>query len=355
MPQPLRTIEQRMTKVAYLLGAGASAQRLPVIANMTSRIAQQLKWLEGKMEQVDDQHGHTSLGKTSRALLMEYCTELSKLPDLVAPYATIDLYARWLQTNRDFRRLDDFKAVLITFFAIEQYSNGFDPRYEGFFGSILDHSNRKLPDDVVILTWNYDQHIAMALARAGQHSDLNEVMQKYGIRTLWRLSKGQVSDFKVLHLNGIAGFNARACDRPMHDYIGDRCHTRGIPLDEIAYFFGMLFHDRFSGGEGQMLLGYAWEALEDHETPWEKVATRIQGIEELVVIGYSFPDFNRLVDLKLIAAMKGLKRIVLQAPTDAIDGLLIKLRMIMPENADKVIPYPLTREFYIPNQLLLRS
>lgn len=286
---------------------------------------------------------------------MEYRDEVAKLPDLVAPYATIDLYARWLQTNRDLHRLDRFKAVLITFFAIEQYSNGFDPRYEGFFGSILDHANRKLPEDVVILTWNYDQHIAMALARAGQHSDLNEVMQRYGIRTLWRLSKGQVSDFKVLHLNGIAGFNARACDRPMHDYIGDKCHTRGIPLDEISYFFGMLFHDRFSSSEGQMLLSYAWEALEDRGTPWDKVIAQVQDVGELVVVGYSFPDFNRLVDLKLIAAMQGLKRIVVQAPPDAVDGLLIKLRMIMPEHADKLIAYPQTREFYVPNQLLLRA
>ena len=322
---------------------------------MTSRIARHLEFLERTAGQVDDQQQLPSLGRTARTLLMEYRDEVAKLPALVAPFATIDLYARWLQTNQDLSRLYRFKAVLITFFAIEQYYNGFDPRYEGFFGSILDHTNRKLPEDVVILTWNYDQHIAMALARAGQHSSLSEVMQRYGIRTLWRLAQGQVLDYKVLHLNGIAGFISRAHDRPMHNYIGDKCHTRGIPLDEMAYFFGMLFHDRFSSGDGQMLLSYAWESLSDHGTPWEKVIAQVQDVVELVIVGYSFPDFNRLVDLKLISAMHGLKRVVLQAPPDAIDGLLIKLHMIMPEHTDKIIPYPQTREFYVPNKLLLRS
>lgn len=343
-----------MAKVVYLFGAGASAQRLPVIANMTSFIERQIEWIEKNAGGVNDADTHQQIGKTSRGLLLEYRDALKKLPEEVAPYATIDLYARWLETNRDHPKLDRFKATVITFFAIEQYINGFDPRYEGFFGSILDHRARKLPDDVVILTWNYDQHMAMALARAGQHSDLGEVMGQHGIRTLYRLTRGQVDDFRILHLNGIAGFNARATDRPMHDYINGRDRGWGTPLDNMAYFFGMLYHDRFSDGEGQMLLSYSWEALAESKTPWEKVTAALADADELVVVGYSFPDFNRLVDLKLIAAMKDLKRVVIQSPQSSIEGLLIKLRMIAPELESKLVPYPLIHEFYIPNRLLVR-
>lgn len=167
--------------------------------------------------------------------------------------------------------------------------------------------DQNLPDDVVILTWNYNQHMAMALARAGQHSDLAEVMGQHGIRTLYRLTRGQVTDFRILHLNGIAGFNARATDRPMHDYISGRDQSVGTTLDSMAYFFGMLYHDRFSGGEGQMLLSYSWEALAENKTPWRKSRQRSRTPMQLVVVGYSFPDFNRVVDLKLIAAMQGLE------------------------------------------------
>jgi hypothetical protein len=343
-----------MAKVVYLFGAGASAQRLPVIASMTSRIKDQVEWIDKNAGDVNDSDKHQQIGQTSRALLFEYRDALKKLPEEVAPYATIDLYARWLETNRDYPKLDRFKATVITFFAIEQYIHGFDPRYEGFFGSILDHRNRKLPDDVVILTWNYDQHMAMALARAGEHSDLAEVMGQHGIRTLYRLTRGQSTDFRILHLNGIAGFNARATDRPMHDYINGRDRGWGTPLDNMAYFFGMLYHDRFSSGEGQMLLSYSWEALADNKTPWEKVTAALVDTEELVVVGYSFPDFNRVVDLKLIAAMQGLKRVVIQSPQSSIEGLLTKLTMIAPELESKLIPYPLIHEFYVPNRLLVR-
>lgn len=343
-----------MSKVIYLFGAGASAQRLPVIANMTKCIERQVEWIDKNAGGVNDADMHQHIGKTSRALLLEYRDALKKLPEEVAPYATIDLYARWLETNRDFRRLDRFKAIVITFFAIEQYIHGFDPRYEGFFGSILDHSGRKLPDDVIILTWNYDQHMAMALARAGHHSDLAEVMQQHGIRTLYRLTGGQATDFRILHLNGIAGFNARATDRPMNDYISGRDRGWGTPLDSMAYFFGMLYHDRFSSGEGQMLLSYSWEALAESKTPWDKVTAAVKHAEELVVVGYSFPDFNRVVDLKLIASMLELKRVVVQSPPSSIEGLLTKMRMILPELDTKLVPYPLIHEFYVPNRLLVR-
>jgi hypothetical protein len=342
-----------MSKVVYLFGAGASAQRLPIIATLTDSIGRQIEWIEKNESGVNDSDQHQSLGRTSRALLLEYRDTLKRLPEEVAPYATIDLYARWLETNRDFPKLDRFKATVITFFAIEQYIHGFDPRYEGFFGSILDHGRRKLPDDVLILTWNYDQHIAMALARAGQHSDLGEVMQQHGIRTLFRLTRGQVEDFRILHLNGIAGFNARAQDRPMHDSVNGRSNW-GKPLEEMAYFFGMLYHDRFTNGEGQMLLSYSWEALAESKTPWEKVTTAVAQADELVVVGYSFPDFNRVVDLKLIAAMKGLQRVIIQSPKASIEGLLTKLTMIAPELESKLVPYPLVHEFYVPNRLLVR-
>lgn len=110
-----------MAKVVYLFGAGASAQRLPIIASMTTFIERQIEWIEKNAGEVNDAETHQQIGKTSRGLLLEYRDALKKLPEEVAPYATIDLYARWLETNRDYPKLDRFKATVITFFAIEQY------------------------------------------------------------------------------------------------------------------------------------------------------------------------------------------------------------------------------------------
>jgi len=73
----------------------------------------------------------------------------------------------------------------------------------------------------------------------------------------------------------------------------------------------LIVHSRKSGIFSK--LSFAWE---DYERPEQniinKVTTSTKDTEVLVVIGYSFPFFNREVDRKIIGEMKNLKKVYFQ-------------------------------------------
>jgi hypothetical protein len=66
----------------------------------------------------------------------------------------------------------------------------------------------------------------------------------------------------------------------------------------------------------------------------------------LVVIGYSFPSFNRSFDKTLISEMKELKEIIIQVPKESIDEVVLRIKSI--RNDLLITPYTGVEEFYIP-------
>lgn len=119
------------------------------------------------------------------------------------------------------------------------------------------------------------------------------------------------------------------------------------------HWFQHIIDERCHGSNGSCTLSYAWEAIDPkRQTPWNPLEDRFSEVEQLIVIGYSFPDFNRAVDRRLIKSMGTLKEIVVQTSPTSMVGILTKLRMVFPEHKDKLVPYELTHEFYVPNELL---
>lgn len=313
----------------------------------------QLTWIEEHKNSVPQQDAGSTIGRTYPQILAIYVEQLTNLPQIVAGYASVDTYARWLNTTKSWRKLDELRAVLTLFFTLEQFRRGFDPRYESFVGAILDHGNRCLPKELTVLTWNYDQHLALALSRSKQARNIRTVMQDFRIATLYAVGKGRAKDFQVLHLNGIAGVHSRMADHPLLDDI-ENPELNANKWMHWLHFFALGFMDRMSDGMVS-LFNYSWDSLDDRDMNWNAVEERVSEVEKLMVVGYSFPDFNRSVDLRLIGAMKGLKQIVVQTTPASMEGLITKLHMLLPERAEMIVPYPITHEFFIPNELLVKQ
>jgi len=97
-------------------------------------------------------------------------------------------------------------------------------------------------------------------------------------------------------------------------------------------------------------LSFAWERDNADEPIHKKVIKELGDTEILVVIGYSFPFFNREVDRQIIKAMTNLRKVYFQAP-DA-NNLIERFQAIREDiDIKNLIPKFDTEQFFLPNEL----
>ena len=108
----------------------------------------------------------------------------------------------------------------------------------------------------------------------------------------------------------------------------------------------------------ESLLTFAWETAHmtgDSERIM-KIKDSISDADILVVVGYTFPFFNRYVDKAFIGAIKNLKKIYIQDPNankvmQSIDAVLAPHQKPPMRNNVPVIPITDCSQFYLPPEL----
>lgn len=101
------------------------------------------------------------------------------------------------------------------------------------------------------------------------------------------------------------------------------------------------------------LLSFAWESDIDTETSiMTHALNRTKDTDILVVIGYSFPYFNREIDGKIIDNMKRLRKVYIQDPKS--EGIAQRFDTIYNKGVHpklEVKLYTETDQFLFPNEL----
>ena len=296
-----------MEKITYLLGAGASAEVLPLIKKNASSGKQ---GLSEELENFVNEEGG-SIAKIEN-LNAEDHKVLKAITKKCRTFGTPDLAAKYYLETKDWENYVQLKKLMSWYFySVERTPNrtgtGFegrnlDPRVVPFLTTIS--SNGKLPKAVRVLSWNYDTQIEMGAnflkGVPGKNNDFdaNFFVWPYCSQSTDTKDK----DYFLLHLNG---------------YCGPNYSERSLATEEPSEF------DMQSNAEP--LLSFAWE---DDDNYNKRTFTRrrielanktIDGTTILVVIGYSFPFFNRKIDSELFATMKKtLRKIYFQDPS--LDG-----------------------------------
>ncbi len=146
----------------------------------------------------------------------------------------------------------------------------------------------------------------------------------------WIVEKGgnqeiDFTKFSLIHLNGIAGFKS-IVEKPSKTLI-DMYQNKTPTLNElltdlIIYFDEITNIENYSPSnkEATQFFNYAWESkVTNHEFQSPLANTTIHNAEKiaemtdiLVVIGYTFPLFNRTVDNTLISKMNRLTKVYIQ-------------------------------------------
>lgn len=273
--------------------------------------------------------------KFTKELLVK---DLMWLYDGAIKHATIDTFAKKLFLTGRVEDYNKLKKLLAIYFIIEQIINKPDSRYDTFLANILT-PNLEIPERMKILTWNYDSQFEIAFNEYKSQINTPRDIGCYSLHdndlTI------QPSIFKI---NGTASFNNW---NSLANFRSNHKLNKTI-LDKIIYAYK----------DNESLLSFAWETSKKKSDDIPTIKTAIEQIKEariLVVVGYTFPFFNRIVDKSLISSMDYLNKIYIQDPRanevmQNIDAVL-PVHKKKPYEPASIIPITNCDQFYLPPEL----
>lgn len=387
-----------MANITYLLGAGASAQSMPTINTMRQRFAQLILLLR-KLANEDPIHTAkdgsidlSDIGHDKRTIIMLLVSDLEWLYEESENHLTIDILAKkYFHTGTT--SLHRLKKVLIAFFTFEQIfdlsSNSsfyqdissdedyiiteeykprdlVDKRYDGLLASMLENNaeNLTFKENFKIVTWNYDMQLELAYkSYSGKNlADIQSEIQVIPNRKteMYTLDNDGFANNKLtlIKLNGTATSDFIDSENPTL-FLYDTTHNASI-ADQLIMFFE--YYDKLLMRETPTsilnLFNFCWESktsqllYQGYKYTQGCAVKAFQMAEVLVVIGYSFPFFNKEVDdnlIKWFTSKRPGHRIYIQdGNADEIKGLLLSRYDFL--KAEDIIPVKYLSSFFIPHE-----
>lgn len=341
-----------MSKITYMFGAGASRNALPTVKEIPSRLKNLINFLNKEKLQLSTEETFKDTGlenlESKKFYQKELINDLQWLLDISSKHASVDTFARKLSIIGDSKNLKKLKVVLSVFFTFEQIIKQPDERYDSFFASLY-NENGELPENIRILSWNYDSQFELSYLQYSRSRDISMIQSALNINHKYG-NNHERDRFGIYKLNGTTGL--RRYNGYEYVHYG---YTKSLNVEidinivnEIikSYTVGIFSRNIKS------VFSFAWET-ESYEKSIIKMAREAtEDSIALVVIGYSFPIFNRNTDREIIGAMKNLKRVYFQAPDAEI--LIERFKAIKNDIKEKdieLIPKYDLEQFVIPYEL----
>lgn len=304
-----------MDKVTYLIGAGASAQAIPVINTFN----QGLRKFEKALRTTDvsrsgDFLNHkNSLAQEIQALhhvlgVQEDGDDGKKRERLL--HSSIDTYAKKLfileqdnpPTHLEHSRFERLKILMSLYLTFEQLQY-IDVRYESFFATILKDTSNVLPSNVRIVSWNYDSQVELAYHSFRQNESLEASSEMLNVISKFTLvNSSDHTHFALLKINGTANFK-----HGNESQIVVKPRGAVNAVEHVVDLYAQYIKDPHIIRSG---VSFAWEDDAKVGNTTDKpilksVKQEIADTKVLVVIGYSFPLFNRQVDKAIFQELNG--------------------------------------------------
>jgi hypothetical protein len=339
-----------MSKIVYLFGAGASYGTLPLVEEMEVWINDLIKFISTEEMSLSDKVSFPSpkviTFKFKREYQMDLIEDLKWLRDACKRHFSIDTYAKKLSIKHD-PTLRKLKIVLSAFFELEQIINPPNPRYDYFFASLID-SIHDLPKKVRIISWNYDTQFERAFS---EFSDRTTILENQSLLNVHNRRKmvetTDLNQFGIFKLNGSTelGSEFESFNSKTYYLNTDILHQLKIELlEKIVRMYAIAV----SAQSIIPTLSFAWETSSMSDF-MKIVNSETRDADILVIIGYSFPYFNRSIDKQIISEMKNLSKVYFQSPE--AKQLIERFTAIKNDlNPDQLIPIFDKKYFYIPNE-----
>ena len=342
-----------MSKTIYYIGAGASygkrnengdvIEGIPVVAEIAKEFAAFREYIantdipQGDLSFQDIYISDTEKVKMEKQRLL---SDIDGLLIGIKEHATIDTYARKLYLTKDMRIFNILKDVLCAFFVWAQLDRKPDSRYDTFFANILEMETLSLPKNISIISWNYDSQLEMAYKSYRASTSL-PIIEK-NIVGDWPLLPDSGRIFKV---NGSATFIDYSTVHLIKEY------SKTSPAVQLIMFYNNVKVDTIEMGfQMKTHLSFAWEESPNVPNMREAIRATTFDTEQVVVIGYSFPFFNRQADREFIGNMMNLKKIYIQDihPEEVEQSI----QAVLPEGRRiEIVKISNCSQFYLPKEL----
>jgi hypothetical protein len=237
------------------------------------------------------------------------------------------------------------KSIVSLFFINKQAAaKTAGKRYDGFFATIINDSIDHLPGTIKIISWNYDSQLELSFNNFSKLNSLAANQEKLKIHNKYLNSQMNPKDFSVFKLNGTAGF---INDNKVDDfYFGKTKNASDLNFIVEKYL------ELDMKNSNCQAMSFAWEKVPVETDVTSKAVKSIGNTDILVIIGYSFPDFNREIDLQILRSMQHVEKIFIQDKNpDQIKELLYDIRPDFEfiDNNVKIVERDTIR-FHIPHE-----
>ena len=343
--------------VAYLFGAGASRKSLPIVSEIPAEYQVFLQRIQALLRsrgltkfdipaENEDQNAEFYWERRLLSLFKEF-------KNGILSHASIDTYAKKLYlTNKE--KLWSYKFCLSAFLYYSQIQKGADQRYDTFYASILQENIFNFPKDLRILSWNYDTQFEIAYSNYSgsdvmeEAKELLNIISKQDVRSLSNIK----NEFNIIKLNGTIGIIDSNSDNTY--YLQNRIYgkMKEFDQDDLTALVSS-YSDLCKGKNKSCLMSFAWENFSGGKNPILDASKQIiKDVHTLVVIGYSFPYFNRMIDRLLFFSMPDLKKVYIQDPSaESLVGKVNELLEFGRPRKVQVVPVINADSFLIPNEL----
>ncbi|WP_298341054.1 hypothetical protein [uncultured Algibacter sp.] len=355
------------TNITYLLGAGASYNALPVVEGISNSLAGFANEFDpGKREHIDTKYEynnpikkHLSKNINDFEKAKNFHADIIWLKNETENHTSIDTFAKKLYLQDKETDLKKLKYILSCFFIYEQTFK-FDKRYDSFFASVLD-SLSEIPTNLKILSWNYDSQLEIAFSNFS-----NQTIEK-SREVLNIFSKGNQIDSSKTNLNNtfnVFKVNGTTSIRDKENKNYDLILDYSVDKVKLVSSFLEIYSNRTLFSTHEPNMSFSWENFNENQKFYSDLRKSIENTDILIVVGYSFPFFNRKIDEFILHSMDNLKKIYVQDPYNA-DDIISKIKEMVPwresfyhigkdglnattKDTIKFIPIIFDKQFFIP-------
>lgn len=343
-----------LVNITYYFGAGASANAIPMVSGINYGIEQLIAFIQYRTHDLKNNFEITIGEKQySTKDLLEFYGFLNNWYEQVQVSPSIDTLAKRLFDNgynKEYRNYKIFLTIVFYYFhfakRIEENYNGktfrlnvLDGRYENLFRSINSISTEygfktSIPDCFNFVSWNYD--FQFEFSRIIDYP-VNEPIEK----KIEDFNKSISSSSRFIKLNGSS----------LLENIKNKEYLSKLTLKtdkELLHLLLIIYFELTDTTKDLTSLRFSWENKVEISS-FQRLA---QKTDILVIIGYSFPSFNRLID-KLFYSNLKTECIVYTQGRDLTDSIRIKNyfeQCFSPNNKPKNIYAVESPFFFVPPQ-----
>lgn len=278
-------------QITYLIGAGASANCIPVVGEMVASLQNFHKGVNAlRVSGSRPFPGTTNIYPST--VLQKFKQISETVLNAAEVHWSIDTYAKKLFLTGDLEMYQYLKAYLSCYFGYIQTINFLDKRYDVLYASLLQKtsSSVKMPNNVKVLSWNYDTQFERAFNFYYPNLKLSEVGDVLNVCTDPK-DHFNHNEFGIIKLNGTIGYRNKE-EKNLADDIHLNRNRSKVVESLLPFFYEA---SPMSGNSTNLDFSFAWEDGENQYA--QKV---LENTDILIVIGYSFPYYNRYVDSKIL-------------------------------------------------------